>query len=1010
MNDFKVIWMLPVALLGLGVLLMSRSKKPPVDESEVEPNPDGNQDHHKPEISASQDKLADESIADLGNELLMEADRSSTPLDAGTTADRKHNDSHNNSKTMSEMTNKPLSGKTSRELSEETSSELLASQPSERLEDVEPTDLNVKAAADSELEVEVETGTDLTSEVEVAAEPEVAPAVSSATLPSKMASKMAPKTPILKLPPIGDRTSFQMATFQQAFTEALSQQGQSLSAVPPQTGYTILAAMVQEQLQSLRTFDPQTDQRTDQRTSEQTNQRTDQRTDQQIQAQRITVQVAIDAFLDLPLESHLVNLGILESVRQALSQLDVNLQALLALEASFQSLGDRFPQTIGDSLEALTTAQLPAIGYALRQDIRTDAAPWEIKCQHKVNVPLGGYTQLYTETDGRLRVRWTPQEVITGIPYDTLISGYAANTVSPLRRWQIVSLDQDRKDLGKDLEKDLEKDSEKDLRTIEPSNAENWLKQHFFLAACVVADIMRFQQQSGEPIEALPRQFAIHLHSAATGLTIVELMRWLIDEFDLEWQIAWNLTQQTCSCRLYDGTQTVGDRWSIAVLERLLPRHLEIIYEINRRFLDELKADGIENINRIRQLSLIDEDGDRTLRVQHLICLGCRTISVATLSSTQRSTQTRSLIAPSDSFSDRLKAKMRQHPTGINARRFLLQANPSLAALITQWIGESWIANPKDLKQLEELVQNRQFCAEWWQVRRTLKQNLIRLIQHQADVSINMNSLIDVQAAPIGILSRQLLNLLHIITLYIRLKVNSSTDTIQHFTHRSVPRSCFFVGQSLSHDPMAASILYLMRSVATTINNDPDVQGKLQVVVLDNYSEQTLRALYAAADVVESLARADQSLLSMTNLAFALNGALTIGTLTPGNLELQQAVGGKNCFLFGMTATASNTLDSQGYKPSSYYSRNPDLKQAIDAIASGYFSFGDTSAFQSLGNWLFTQDSSLVLADYEAYMDCQERVSQHYQDQKNWTWMSILTTARMELLSDRVNYSCCHYS
>ncbi|WAL60439.1 glycogen/starch/alpha-glucan phosphorylase [Thermocoleostomius sinensis] len=1015
MNDFNDLWILPVVLLGLGVFLMSHRNEPAVDENlEMKSNSDHTQrpDGEPATQSLDQKEMIDESIEDLEKESSIEtsvkkdelsdhelSDQSSIQYGVEVTDSLSVSDDEVSIEKLNELTIDEIQNETLKELPDNTNS-IDSTESNDRLSEAietgnEQSIDRVATEAGETLSMELEDeipeipkeeiselgcASNRDSGVEIeAAMPSVADVPAQPTTTSKLPiteSTVPSSTSTLrvKVPPLGDRTTFQAARFQQAFTEALSQQGQTLTTVTPQVGYSILASMVQEQLRLLSSPD-------------------------RSQAERITVQVAIDIPLDQSLESYLLNLGVLESVRQAFDELNLNLDALLTLRTSSPpQLSDWQAQFVTDALEALTTAQLPAIGYCLRQDSNTNVTLWEIqRPEHQVTVAFGGDTQLYTGRDGRLRVRWTPQDTITAIPYDALISGYAAKCTTPLRRWQIKA--------SRTTQANLEQVDSGAIEVpkslaVASSNEEKRLQQHFVLVACVVADVMRLHQQSGLPIDTLPKRVAIHLNGTATGLAIVELMRWLIDEFDLEWAAAWRLTQQTFSGRFQDDIE--DDRWSIAVLERLLPRHLEIIYEINRRFLDELNVNGVETIERIRQLSLIDEEGDRSLRVHQLIYLGCCSVYISTLSLKPLSASVHSLVEVSDSFSEWLKAKIKPYPISINARRYLLQANSSLAALITQWIGESWITNTEYLKQLEGLVQDRQFCAEWWQVRRTLKQNLIHLIQQQADSSIPVNSLIDVQVAPIGIASRQLLNILHIITLYIRLKVNSSTDTIQHFTHRSVPRSCILVGNLDNDDAMASSILYLIRSVATTINNDPDVQGKLQVIVLEQPREPILRALYAA-DVIESLARADQAVMPTTPLGFALNGALTIGTLTQPNLELQQAVGGKNCFLFGMTATTASTLTSQGYVPASYYSRNADLKQAIDAIASGYFSFGDTNAFKALGNWLFTQDPGLVLADYEAYMDCQERVSQSFQDQKHWTRMSILTTARMaSLLTDRV--------
>lgn len=350
---------------------------------------------------------------------------------------------------------------------------------------------------------------------------------------------------------------------------------------------------------------------------------------------------------------------------------------------------------------------------------------------------------------------------------------------------------------------------------------------------------------------------------------------------------------------------------------------------------------------------------------------------------------------------------------GIYSRQYLLQHNSHLATLLTEWMGETWSTDIEEFSQLKQLVNHTQFCGSWWQTKRQIKQDWVNAIHEQTGIVVNLNSLFDVQAVSIQENQRQLLNLLHIITLYARLKINSSTDTVQRFAHRSVPRTCIFANSTCSErslknlsddlsddsssDSIASLTSKLIQSVADVINRDPDVQGRLQVIVLEDDRSSLAQQLYAAADLSEHLTYTSQD-LNIDPLKFALNGVIPIGTPSSLVLELRQAIGVGNIFLFGSDATNANPSASKDpkYDPYDYYSTNVELRQAIDLIASDYFFYKDSNTFDPLVEWLVSDDPHRVLADYQSYLNCQARVSQIYQDQKNWTRMAILTAAHAD--------------
>lgn len=771
-----------------------------------------------------------------------------------------------------------------------------------------------------------------------------------------------------KVAAIGDR-EFSVATFKQTFTEAVLQlSGRSLARATVQDSYGALVAMVQEQLQL---YNPEV---------------------HLLQPKlRIVVQLAPEFTLGPLLESNLINLGIANGVYQGLQELGLDLNAILDLEDAQAQQADDLGWVMGGYLESLATANLPAIGYSTAQTIHQTVPNrlWAVEQTGiKYGVKLGGETQVYTGAEGRLQVRWISETGVQGMAHDTLVLGYRTPTVNLRRSWQIDS-------------------SDHHLFLSLPSHHHleaQALQQQFVLVSCTIQDLIRLHLQAGESIETLHERFVLQLSHLNVALVIAELMHWLVDEYGLAWQQAWSMTQRLCAFTVHDRVPAAIDQgWTIAVLKQLLPRHLEIIYEINRRFLEEIAERYPGETERIQRLSLIDESGDRSVRLAHLACLGSHAVNVASalVDRPLQNVLQRSSLAD---FVHLYPEQFRYRPDGINLRRYLLQSNPRLANLISRWIGEDWITQPQELQKLEDLIQNVQFCGDWWQVKRAIKQDCVDYVNQQTELELNINSLFDVQAMLIAADQRQLLNLLHVLTLYNRLKTNATTDTIQHFTHRSVPRTCVFVG-SVAADPIAQSIAQLLQAVATTINTDPDVQGKLQVVVLIGNGFQTLRNFYGAADLVEYLPLPQEATAHINHLAFTLNGAAMISSFNADALAWQQQMGTKHCFLFGMNTAELNHLQATGYNPLQFYSRYPELQQVIQLIASGYFSFGDPTTFKNLGNWLLTEDPALVLADYYAYLECQERVSQSYQDQKSWTRFSILSTVHTALFSsDRTIY------
>lgn len=790
--------------------------------------------------------------------------------------------------------------------------------------------------------------------------------------------------PVQAISPIDDRrTGFNSSVFKQAFVNNLLWgYGKSLQTATSYDLYVLLTKMVQERLRLLRTAETTA-----------------------IRSETRLVGEVAPYFRVAPhLEGNLINLGIVNPVLQALQELGIDLNDLLDLEPGVGlSETDELACILAGNLDAYATANVPAIGYGLRPatTVPSHANFWETeRTDLAVQVKFGGTTEGSTDAQGRHRVRWLPQRVVQGIPYDILVPGYCAETASILRLWAAIPADA------------LAPAGALSLDQLTSRQLEEWnLQQQYFLISCAVQDALRLGLKAGGPITNLSQRLMLHINQPRASLAVAELMYQLVDERGVEWDKAWAIAQTVLSATFHtlmpvstNGASTAGSEefWTIDSLVHLLPRHLEIIYEINRRLIDQVRVSYPGQEERVRQLSLIGEasdlqpaTGDRTLRNTHLAMIGGKAVSGASAQHTQL-LQRRLL----NIFSELYPNKLATQTDGINHRRFLLQINPRLAHVLTQWLGEDWIAAPQTLHRLKQLLDNNDFCGSWWQVRRDVKQDFADYAQQRIGLVVNLNALFDVQVAPIRTDKRQLLNLLHIITLYVRIKQNSDSDTMQRFAHRSIPRTCIIAGRPSPNDSIAQEILKLLQGVATTINTDPDMQDRLQVVLLPDEGFQSLRYIYPAADLAEYLDLAGQAPPTISLLKFALNGARAIGTPTLATLALKQHLGAESAFVFGMTEKEVADLQAC-YEPLALYSASPELQHAINLIAEGYFSNGDTTVFKPLGNWLLCQDPALVLADYQSYLACQEQVSQACQDQKQWTKTSVEIVAEMcNLLTD----------
>ncbi|WRH65711.1 MAG: glycogen/starch/alpha-glucan family phosphorylase [Planktothrix sp. GU0601_MAG3] len=507
--------------------------------------------------------------------------------------------------------------------------------------------------------------------------------------------------------------------------------------------------------------------------------------------------------------------------------------------------------------------------------------------------------------------------------------------------------------------------------------------------------MIRNHLASGENLETFHQHYSIQLHDTASAIAIAELMRLFIDEYALEWEKSWSITRQTFTYLNPSLLPEAQEKWSVGLLGSLLPRHLEIIYEINNRLLIGVRSQYPGDFQKLSRLSLIDETGERYVRMTHLACLGSYAINGISLWQTERLKQS---IIPD--FYELTPEKFRAISSGITPRRWLVLANPRLTELITHKIGNSWIKNFADLQGLESELDRLEFRLAWRNIKQENKRNLASYIQKNCGITVNPDSIFDIQIERIQEYKRQHLNILKIITLYNRIRKNPDGDY--------VPQTFIFAGKTAPGYVMGKLMIKLINAVGQVINSDPIIGDRLKVVFIPNVNQTLSQHIYPAADVSEHLAMAGKKAGGIAILKPAFNGVLTLGIVDGASEELRNAVGAENFFDFGLGLSDIEVLKAKGYNPWSYYHGNESLREGIDQIASGYFSQGDPNLFKTLIDALLYHDEYMVFADYQSYLDCQDKISQTYRNWEIWTRMSILNVARLgSFSSDPIiqNYS-----
>ena len=727
------------------------------------------------------------------------------------------------------------------------------------------------------------------------------------------------------------------------------------------------------------------------------------------------------------LGNNLINLGIHHQVEQAMKELGHDVEAMIAQEEEPGLGNGGLGRLAACYLDSLATLRIPAIGYGIRyefgifdQEIRdgwqtelTDkwlhlGNPWEIRRPEiTFQVNFGGHTEATCDREGKYRVRWVPDRVVRGVAYDSPIAGYAVNQANMLRLFTAEaceSFDFQVFNQGDYYSAIDEKVASENLTKVlypndEPIQGKRLrLEQQYFFVSCSLQDMIRMHLLLGKDLDNFHEHFAVQLNDTHPSIAVAELMRLLVDEHAMEWNRAWHITTNTLAYTNHTLLPEALEKWPLGLFGSLLPRHLEIIYEINRRHLETIAALHPDDRELLSRMSLIDEAGERYVRMAHLASVGSHAINgVAALH-----TELLKKDVLSD-FSRVFPERFHNVTNGVTPRRWMVLSNPKLAALISSRLGGRWIRHlEEELVRLEDFADEREFQHEWHTIKQDNKLQLARMIKERTGITVDSASLFDVQVKRIHEYKRQHLNLLHLISLYNRIKDHPGIDI--------TPRTFIFGGKAAPGYFMAKLIIKLINSVAEVINNDPDVAGRLKVVFFPDFNVKNGQWIYPAADLSEQISTAGKEASGTGNMKFALNGALTIGTLDGANVEIREKVGADNFFLFGLTAEEVNNLKARGYNPRDYYGSNESLRKAIDRISSGSLSRGDANLFRPLVDSLLYHDTYLLFADYQPYLDCQEHVSATFRNRAQWTRMSILNVARMgKFSSDRsIREYCTH--
>jgi len=717
------------------------------------------------------------------------------------------------------------------------------------------------------------------------------------------------------------------------------------------------------------------------------------------------------------LANNLLSLDITEQTAAALKELGIDLEELKEKEEEPGLGNGGLGRLASCYLDSMATVGIPSIAYGIRyefgifdQHIRegwqeeyTDkwlhyGNPWEqVRPEIVYEVKFGGSTKHVTGPDGKFSVNWIPDSEVRGTAYDTPILGYKGYG-SILRLWRAEAIDSfdfaayNKGDYYKAVQEKIA--SENITKVLYPNDEQEAgkelrLKQQYFFVTCSLQDLIRLHLLQGRILDTLHDKFAIQLNDTHPAIAVAELMRLLVDEHEVDWDKAWSITQQCFGYTNHTLLPEALEKWSLPLFRKVLPRHLEIIYEINHRFVQLLKYQYSCSEEQISRMALVDHSGDGSIRMAHLALVGSHKVNgVSALHSD---------LLKKNVFYDFAQLwpdKFCNVTNGVTPRRFMALSNPKLSDLITETIGSEWLTDLGQLRKLEGKADDPEFQEKWLSIKKANKKLLSKFIADSTDIDIDPNMMFDVHVKRIHEYKRQHLNVLNILHLYIELKKGNLKDM--------APIAFIFAGKAAPGYFMAKLIIKLINSVADLINRDPEVRKKIKVIFLSDFSVKKAQLIYPAADVSEQISMAGKEASGTGNMKLSLNGALTIGTLDGANVEMMEEIGKENFFLFGLNAEEVQRKKRGYYKPGDHYVHNIYLREVMDFLISGKLSQGDPNLFKPIYDNLLYEDPYLIMEDFQSYLESRAKLNKLWADQKEWTRKSILNVARMgKFSSDR---------
>jgi starch phosphorylase len=726
--------------------------------------------------------------------------------------------------------------------------------------------------------------------------------------------------------------------------------------------------------------------------------------------------LSLEFLMGRALGNTLINSGLYERADETLKELGVELNDVLEQEHDAGLGNGGLGRLAACFLDSMATLDLPAFGSGIRYDYGIfkqsivngcqveepdnwlrNGNPWEVpRTDRQKIIRFYGKSTTYRDINGKVWHSWVDTEDVMALPYDTPIPGYGTETVNTLRLWSAKSLfgfNLAEFNKGDYVNANLNLSMTENISKVLYPNDNNYLgkelrlKQQYFLAAATMQDIIEDLKADNVDLSKMQDRIAIQLNDTHPAIAIPELMRVLMDEEGIAWEDAWETTSKVFAYTNHTLLSEALEKWSVSLMEKLLPRHMEIIFEINYHFLRQVANKYPGENGKLASLSIIEEGGEKMVRMAYLAIVGSHSVNGVAALHTELLKN--GLVKNHFEYSPE---KFNNKTNGITPRRWLKKCNPGLSELITEKIGDKWVKDLDQLEKIEKFKDDPKFCTKWKAIKKENKQLLISYINEHFDIKISPDSIFDIQIKRIHEYKRQLMNILHCVALYNDIKENPDKE----FT----PRTVIFAGKAAPGYYLAKQVIKLINSVSTVINNDERVGDKLKVIFMPNYSVSMAEVLIPACDLSEQISTAGKEASGTGNMKFALNGALTVGTLDGANVEIEECVGGDNIYIFGKTVEEVEAMKSAGYNPHNWLNSGSRLRKVFDLIGTGFFCPEARETFDSVIESITCHgDEYLIAADFDAYYDIQQQISEDFKDQDTWTRKAIINVANMGMFS-----------